>query len=402
MSALNTRLFYLFNTYYNETATPQERDELFQIITSSANDAELTALIHEAWNSLEINEPLFDPTKSLDMLNNILLNKAANDGSAKIRPPDNNRLWLKIGVAAALMVFTGIGAYLIANRQQQQLNKNNVARVSHTHDVLPGGNKAVLTLANGKTITLNSAQNGVLAQQGGASVYKTRNGQLVYGGGQNDAQEQATAMNKVSTPRGGQYQLVLSDGSKVWLNAASSLSFPAVFMGKTRDVEITGEAYFEVAKNPNKPFRVKTNNTTVEVLGTHFNINAYTDEESIKTTLLEGSVKISNSKYASVLKPGQQASLTQTGQIKVIDDPEAEYAIAWKNGVFEFKDAGIETIMRQAARWYDVDVSYQGTIPTREFNGSISRNVKASELMGMLKYAGVNFKIEDKHITVIP
>jgi hypothetical protein len=402
MSALNTRLFYLFNTYYNETATPQERDELFQIITSSANDVELTALIHEAWNSLEINEPLFDPTKSLDMLNNILLNKAANDGSAKIRPPDNNRLWLKIGVAAALMVFMGIGAYLITSRQQQQLNKNNVARVSHTHDVLPGGNKAVLTLANGKTITLNSAQNGVLAQQGGANVYKTRNGQLVYGGGQNNTQEQAAAMNKVSTPRGGQYQLVLSDGSKVWLNAASSLSFPAVFTGKTRDVEITGEAYFEVAKNPNKPFRVKTNNTTVEVLGTHFNINAYNDEESMKTTLLEGSVKISNSQNASYLKPGQQASLTQTGQIKVIDDPEAENAIAWKNGIFEFRDAGIEAIMRQAARWYDVEVSYEGKIPTREFNGAISRNVKASELLGMLKYAGVNFKIEDKHITVIP
>ena len=140
----------------------------------------------------------------------------------------------------------------------------------------------------------------------------------------------------------------------------------------------------------------------VEVLGTHFNINAYNDEESIKATLLEGSVKISNSQNASYLKPGQQASLTQTGQIKVIDDPEAENAIAWKNGVFEFKDAGIETIMRQAARWYDVDVSYQGKIPTREFNGAISRNVKASELLGMLKYAGVNFKIEDKHITVIP
>lgn len=402
MSALNTRLNYLFNTYYNETATSQERDELFHIIATSANDAELTALIHEAWDNLHINEPLFDPAKSIEMLNNILLNKNNHDNATQIRPPDKNRLWLKIGAAAALMIFAGVGAYLLSNNQQSQITRRSITKVSHTHDVLPGGNKAVLTLANGQTITLNSAQNGVLAKQGGTNVYKTRNGQLVYEAGQNAIKDQPSAMNKVSTPRGGQYQLVLNDGSKVWLNAASSLSFPAVFTGKTRDVEITGEVYFEVAKNAAKPFRVKVNNTVVEVLGTHFNINAYEDESFIKTTLLEGAVKISNKQYTGFLKPGQQASLNQDGHIIVIDEPDAQDAIAWKNGIFEFRDAGIETIMRQAARWYDVDVNYEGKIPARQFNGTISRNVKASELMGMLKYAGVNFKIEDKHITVTP
>jgi ferric-dicitrate binding protein FerR (iron transport regulator) len=209
-------------------------------------------------------------------------------------------------------------------------------------------------------------------------------------------------MNTVATPRGGQYQLVLNDGSKVWLNSASSLSFPAVFKGKTREVEITGEAYFEVAKNAKMPFKVKVNNTVVEVFGTHFNIMAYNDEAEMTTTLLEGSVKISNKQYTNMLKPGQQATINHNGPIRVTDEPDADDAIAWKEGIFQFRDADLEAIMRQAARWYDVQVSFAGKIPSKEFTGRISRNVKASELMGMLKYMGVNFKIEDKHITVLP
>jgi ferric-dicitrate binding protein FerR (iron transport regulator) len=270
------------------------------------------------------------------------------------------------------------------------------------HDVLPGGNKAVLTLANGKTITLDSAKNGLLANEGNAHIKKTHDGQLVYEGGKNEAADVPAAMNTVSTPRGGQYQLVLDDGSKVWLNSASSLSFPATFKGATREVEITGEAYFEVAKNAKMPFKVKVNNTVVEVLGTHFNIMAYNDEDAMKTTLLEGSVKISNKQFSGLLKPGQQALLKQNGPIKITDEADADDAVAWKQGIFQFRDASIEAIMRQAARWYDVQVSFAGKIPAKEFTGRISRNVKASELMGMLKYMGVNFKIEDKHITVLP
>ncbi|WP_419788535.1 FecR family protein [Mucilaginibacter sp. SP1R1] len=265
---------------------------------------------------------------------------------------------------------------------------------------MPGGNRALLTLANGKTIYLDNAQNGVLAKEGNAQVDKTRDGQLVYKDGDNGEANQVNAMNKVSTPRGGQYQLVLNDGTKVWLNSASSLSFPAVFSGKTREVEITGEAYFEVAKNAAMPFMVKTNHVVVEVLGTHFNVMAYNDEAATKTTLLEGAVKISNSEHTSFLKPGQRALLNQNGAIDVVNDPDAEDAIAWKNGLFQFRDAGIQTIMRQAARWYDVDVNYEGKIPVKQFTGSISRNVKASELLGMLKYVGVNYRIEDKHITI--
>ncbi|WP_184549685.1 FecR family protein [Mucilaginibacter sp. FT3.2] len=404
MSAFNARLNYLFNSYYQQTATEQERDELFEIINSSANDVELTALIHEAWDSLQINEPLFDAAKSMDMLNNILQSKSHQDNIHPIRPPNKNQVWLKVGVAAAMMVFVGFGAYSLFNSGKNNINKKSLAKdkAKPTHDVLPGGNKAVLTLANGKTITLDSAKNGLLASQGSAHIKKTRDGQLIYEDGKPGAADVAAEMNTVSTPRGGQYQLVLNDGSKVWLNSASSLSFPAVFKGKTREVEITGEAYFEVAKNAKMPFRVKVNNTVVEVLGTHFNIMAYNDEAEMKTTLLEGSVKINNKQYSSLLKPGQQATLGQSGPIKVTDNPDVDDAVAWKEGIFQFRDAGLETIMRQAARWYDVQVSFTGKTPTKEFTGRISRNVKASELMGMLKYIGVNFKIEDKHITILP
>lgn len=403
MSAFNARLNYLFNSYYQQTATRQEQDELFEIINSSANDVELTALIHEAWDSLQIDEPLFDAAKSMDMLNNILQSKSHPDNVHPIRPPNKNQIWLKVGVAAAMLVFVGFGAHLLLKPGKGNADKRSLAKnkPKPIHDVLPGGNKAVLTLANGKTITLDSAKNGLLANQGAAQIKKTRDGQLIYESDQ-DGNTGAEAMNTVSTPRGGQYQLVLNDGSKVWLNSASSLSFPAVFKGKTREVEITGEAYFEVAKNASMPFRVKVNNTVVEVLGTHFNIMAYNDEAEMKTTLLEGSVKINNKQYSSLLKPGQQATLSQNGPIKVTDNPDADDAVAWKEGIFQFRDAGLETIMRQAARWYDVQVNFAGKVPTKEFTGRISRNVKASELMGMLKYMGVNFKIEDKHITILP
>ncbi|WP_295718053.1 FecR family protein [Mucilaginibacter sp.] len=401
MSAVNARLTYLFNSYYHQTATQEEQDELMEIIHSSANDVEVTALIHEAWDNLEIDGPLFDRTKSIDILNSILQGKSDHDNIHPIRPPNKKQLWLKLGVAAAMMVFVGFGAYVLLRQDKNVIAKKNIAKAKHAHDVLPGGNKAILTLANGKTITLDSAKNGLLVNEGSARIHKTRDGQLVYETDKN-GDNSAAPMNTVSTPRGGQYQLVLDDGSKVWLNSASSLSFPAVFKGKTREVEITGEAYFEVAKNAKMPFRVKVNNTVVEVLGTHFNIMAYNDEAVMKTTLLEGSVKISNSQNFSMLKPGQQAQLNQNGLIKVIDNPDADDAVAWKDGIFQFRDAGIETIMRQAARWYDVQVSFAGKMPVKEFTGRISRNVKASELMGMLKYMGINYKIEDKHITVLP
>lgn len=396
MSELYARLEYLFNTYYNGTATQAERDELFEIINSSATDAELTSLIHHAWDKLDDNGPLFDRSKSEEMLTGILSVNTKQPAQVQIR--NNNLTWRRLGVAASFLFLVGFGAYIYSNQKKEAVTKKSIAKTHPKNDVLPGGNKAVLTLANGKTITLDSAQNGLLAQQGTTKINKTRNGQLVYKA--LAASNAKPEINTISTPRGGQYQLVLPDGSKVCLNSASSLTFPTFFTGKTRNVTITGEAYFEVAKNHNMPFVVKSNQTTIEVLGTHFNVMAYNDEAEMKTTLLEGSVKIKNGNESGFLKPGQQAVLNKDGKMKVLSDVDVDEVTAWKDGIFQFSGIGIDAIMRQAARWYDVEIAYEGKIPQRQFTGRISRNVKVSQLMNMLGYAGVKFKIEDKRITI--
>ncbi|PWK78978.1 FecR family protein [Mucilaginibacter oryzae] len=397
MSELYVRLNYLFDKYYKGIATPDERDELFDLIHSSANDVELAALIQQAWDNSGEETTLFSFEKSRDMLDHILKEQAPQTEISGGR--NNSSQWKKLGVAASFLILVGLGAYIFHSQKKAVVSKKDIARNQPKNDALPGGNKAILTLANGKTITLDSARNGLLARQGTTRINKTRNGQLVY----NTEGETTTTpqINTISTPRGGQYQLILPDGSKVCLNSASSLSFPTFFTGKTRDVSITGEAYFEVAKNHNMPFLVKSNQTTIEVLGTHFNVMAYNDEAEMKTTLLEGAVKINSGGESGVLKPGQQAVLNKKGRMKVLNDIDVDEVTAWKDGIFQFNGIGIDAIMRQAVRWYDVDVSYEGKIPQRQFTGRISRNVKVSQLLNMLSYAGVKFKIENMHITVL-
>jgi len=269
--------------------------------------------------------------------------------------------------------------------------KNNVA---------PGGDKALLTLSDGKQIVLNDAKNGVITSQGHAKINKEKNNQLIYEASASQLNS-PVVYNTISTPKGGQFQIVLSDGSKVWLNAASSITFPTTFSKSERLVTISGEVYFEVTKNPHQPFKVVAGKQTVEVLGTHFNINAYDDERTIKTTLVEGSVKVSAGSETSILKPNQQSAIAHDGSdainIKTVD---TENVLAWTNGNFEFEKAEVSDIMRQAARWYDVTVKYEGAVSPRRFTGSISRNVNLSELLKMLKYTGVNFKIEGKTVIV--
>ncbi|TSD67345.1 DUF4974 domain-containing protein [Inquilinus sp. KBS0705] len=396
METSRLRLSYLFNCYYNKTATPQERDELFKIIAAGESDKQLSNLIRDAWESLHIDAPLFDAQKTDELLNNIL--KAE---SAPININRNNTLflWLKISAAAAVLVFLGFGAYHFLGDGEQPVQKKIAKAKPVLHDALPGGDKAILTLANGQTITLNNAKNGTLAKQGGAVVSKTADGQLVYNiAGMADAA--MPTINTIATPRGGQYQVVLPDGTRVWLNAASTLKFPTRFTGSLRQVEITGEAYFEVTKNAAMPFRVKTSRAQIEVLGTHFNVMDYSDESLMKTTLLEGSVNITTGNATNRLKPGEQAQVNATGNTKVVTDVDVDDEVAWKNGIFQFRDAGIDVILRQASRWYDVDVVYKGQIPKREFTGRIARNVKASELLNMLKYTGVDVGIEGKRIIV--
>lgn len=397
MKISNLRLRYLFDRYYNKTATPQEQDELFAIIDAGAGSEELSLLIRQVWDDLKPDvAPLFNSDKTNAILKNIL----GSDGLGTDKKTHNNIfLWAKIASAAIVLFFVSFGLHLYF--QAKKVSQNQIVKAkSKLHDALPGGNKAVLTLANGKTIILDNAQNGTLARQGNTLIKKAADGQLIYNVAALANANSAPSINTISTPRGGQYQVILPDGTKVWLNSASSLRFPTRFTGVSRQVEIIGEAYFEVTKKPAMPFRVKTNRAEIEVLGTHFNVMAYDDEKTMKTTLLEGAVNIKSGTFSARLKPGQQAQINTTGQSKVVSDVDLEDEIAWKNGIFQFRDAEIDVILRQAARWYDVDVTYKSKVPAKEFTGRISRNVKASELLNMLKYAGINLDIEGKNIIV--
>ncbi len=399
MDKIYSRLPYLFNSYFDKTATEEERDELFRLIQLSENDQELSGLISEAWENLKVQGPIFELSKSEDILSKILNHHDQEAQEDLSKPAISYFYWIKLAAAAIVLVFIGVAVFLFTNHPRQ--NKQIIVKSRPLSDAFPGGNKAILKLANGKTIILDNTSNGVLVKIGNTKINKAQDGLLVYKTNKNASQNPNHSINTITTPRGGQYQIVLSDGSKVWLNAASSLSFPTQFTGNYREVKITGEAYFEVAKNAAIPFRVKTGRAEIEVLGTHFNVMAYDDENEMKTTLLEGAVRIkSKNNTTSILKPGQQAILDATGKQKVTEDIDVDDAVAWKNGMFQFRDAGIEVIMRQAARWYDVNISYDGKIPQRQFTGRISRNVKASVLLNMLKYTGVNLKIEGKNIII--
>lgn len=311
----------------------------------------------------------------------------------------------RIAAAAVVVLAIGTGVYyLTKDSSPKQLAQNNPAAPVKA-DVAPGGNKAVLTLADGSQIILDSAKEGTITEQGTVKVIKLNNGQIAYNGGVNARGEMQ--YNTISTPRGGQYKVILSDGTEVWLNAASSIRYPTAFAGTTRNVEIAGEVYFEVAKDKTRPFVVKKTNdaATIQVLGTHFNVNAYDDEADMKVTLLEGSVKVAKGSSENILKPGQQAILRQTAGngINVINDVDVEEVMAWKNGRFDFGEkANIEDIMRQLARWYDVDVEYRGKV-TQQFWGSVPRDVNAGEVFKKLEATGgVHFKIEGKKVIVMP
>lgn len=307
-------------------------------------------------------------------------------------------LWPRIAAAASIILCLAISGYFLLNKQQQL---QHIAQ-SPVHDIAPGGNKAILTLANGKKIILNDAANGKLAVQSGIKVIKAANGQITYTIANTKTVNTNVAFNTIETPVGGQYQVILPDGTKVWLNAASVFRYPVMFTGKERKVELTGEAYFEVAHNKNMPFRVVNPRQTIEVLGTHFNIMAYDDEMSVKTTLLEGSVKVSDANHSIVLNPGQQSQV-KGPSIEVINDANISDVVAWRNGRIQFSNSNIESIMRMLSRWYNIDVRYTGSKISTSFGGSVSRSKNLSVILKVLESTGdVHFKIEGRRVTVMP
>jgi transmembrane sensor len=310
-------------------------------------------------------------------------------------------LWYRVAAAAIILVFLSVGVYIVSQQidKRQQQTALNLSR-----SITPGGNSAILTLNNGQQIALTGAQNGQLATQGNTAVTKTADGHVAYDPKQAVAHvnsSQNLVYNTMTTPTGGTYNLTLSDGTKVSLDAASSIRYPVDFNGNERRVEITGQAYLEVAHNKLKPFRVTSNGQTVEVLGTHFNINAYTDEGSTKTTLLEGRVKVSKAGKVAFLQPGQQ-SVVLTGDANIdVNDADIETTMAWKTGIFRFKRADLQTVMRQFSRWYNVQVFYEGNVPDAAITGKVQRNANASHVLEILNKLGIKFKIEGRKITIL-
>lgn len=301
------------------------------------------------------------------------------------------KLWPRIAAAASIILVIAAGLFY-ANTIQTRSGGSNITK---DNDIAPGSNKAVLTLADGKQLILTGAKNGALASEDDAVIKKTADGQLVYEG---TAGSRSSALyNHIATPRGGQYTVMLSDGTKVILNAASSLKYPTTFKGADRTVELTGEGYFEVAHNRSKPFKVISAGQTVEVLGTHFNINAYADEPNVKTTLLEGSVNVNG----TIIKPNQQTVLAVSRQI-IVKQVDASDAVAWKDGLFKFDHTDIKTSMRQIARWYDVEVVYEGDVENEQFYGKIERSYTLSEVLKVLELSKIHFKMDGKKIIVTP
>lgn len=312
--------------------------------------------------------------------------------------------YYRILAAAVVLIVLSIGVLFYSIDSKPGLKQ---AKAKLDEQILPGGERATLTLSDGTRIILDSAKNSVLSYQAGVIIRKIADGQLTYtfsdtqGAGSADNGVATENFNIIETPPGGKYSLQLPDGSKVFLNSSSTLKFPVSFIRSERKVVLDGEAYFEVAHDAAKPFKVESGEQIVQVLGTHFNVNSYKNEPLIKTTLLEGSVKVfrQNTKASRTLKPGQEANLGRTGEITVATADTVQ-ALGWKKGVFVFNDLQLVDIMRQLERWYNVNVDYS-TIPRTRFNGVISRDVSLAKALEMLEVTGgVEFKIEGRTVMI--
>jgi len=358
------------------------------------------------YNTFELNDDLINDDNEADYHQiKLAIKKTADfkiDQHNKQQVGKQRSVWTRYAAAATVLICFSVGLYFIVKQSHKKEQRNQIAQqVIH-----PGGNKAMLTLSNGTKILLDDAHKGEIAKQSNVSITKTAGNQIVYATspGKNLPGNQQLAyqlQNTISTPNGGQYQLILPDGTKVMLNAASSLTYPASFHGNERLVQLDGEAYFEVAKNKKMPFRVKSGDQTVEVLGTHFNINAYQDESSIKTTLLEGAVKVSSGIKSALIIPGQQAVINRSGAGEILKHTvDVDKETAWKNGLFSFQNDDLHSIMRQVARWYDVKVVYADNLPNEKFIGEISRSSDLSDVFKILELNNVRFEVAGKTVTV--
>lgn len=408
------RLQYLFQQYLSNQINEDEYAELWSLLQAEREKNALSDDLQFLWEEAAGADPIISKKEWNKKIGQLIDKTEAEAGSTR-----KTLLWRpwRWVAAAAIIIILVIGGSIFLSKNKLPSDEMITVHKVQQKDIVPGGSKAVLTLANGSTIVLDSVSQGTIAQQGNARVMKLNNGQISYRNSTASVQE--AVYNTLTVPRGGEYQIMLPDGTKVWLNAASSIRFPTAFNGNDRDVEITGEAYFEVTKDPAKPFNVSVDDgIKVEVLGTHFNVDAYNDEPTAKVTLLKGKIRVSRlttgsaasfrlrstngSETSQILEPGQQAQVKRGGNIKVINNTDINEAVAWKNDLFWFNDSNIQEVMRELSRWYNVDVVIKGNI-IKHFTGSIPRDVNVSKVFEILQSTGgIHFEIQDGKIIVSP
>lgn len=383
----------LLDRYLTNSLSTKERKQFAEALEHPEFKEELERVLESSFIA-DTYVAAENPHRS-ERLQQLLQQKLSKYSSETQTEKPRSIVYLSRWIAAAiLLLIIGSAAFFFwPKTNNQPLATKSIEK---TNDILPGHEGAVLSLSDGTKIVLDSAQNGALALQGDVQIVK-QNGQILYKG-KNDE----VVYNNITTERGRMWSVTLPDGTKVWLNAESSLHYPLTFAGNERLVEMTGEAYFEVAHNAALPFKVKVANQVVEVLGTHFNINAYTNEPSVRTTLLEGLVRISKGNSQEFIHPNEEASVSNNSANIKINKVDAQNAIAWKNGYFSFHNADLKTVMRQLSRWYDIDVVYDKNIPHLEFEGAIDRSLNLSAVLRILEKTRVEFKIEDKKLIILP
>lgn len=389
------QLEYLMQQYANRTLNGLERQELMQWLESEDNisDEALNALLEQYLPSGEVEMPE-DWRQAVDhIVATDRLPLAVPLQSPVTRPAGRLYKMIRYGAAAAILLLTAGAVYYFTSRPADPAPAVATTRQPAANDALPGSDGAVLTLADGSKIVLDSLGNGTVASQQGATVVLD-NGKLQYN------PEKATVTdivyNTMTTPRGRQFRLTLPDGSRVWMNAASSLRFPTQFSLHERRVELGGEAYFQVAASREKPFIVQLpDNNTIEVTGTHFNVKAYSDETDTRTTLLEGIVTIKTNEKERTMKPGQQTRITAGGAITLVPGANTQQAIAWMSRSFSFDKDDMETVLRQLARWYDIEVKYLGAIPKTPITSNISMDNNLSDILAVLKQSGLKCSLEN-------
>jgi transmembrane sensor len=399
------KLKRLLQDYFNNTINHADCMELLEYL-KNADAGKIEAYISE--DLLKLDEgPELVPSQARDIWKQITSD--ARYTNIAVHVTDNlsptiklyRRTWFR--VAATLLVFLAVGLIFFNRQFSRPVASKRYIKHENTIVILPGSTKATLTTANGEVLVLEQAANGLIAKSGNIKVLKTHSGQIIYNLKDQKplSSVQQVSYNTLTTPRGGEYQVVLADGTKIWLNASSSITYPTVFNNKERRVKLSGEAYFEVAKDARKPFYVNTANGQIRVLGTHFNISAYSDDEVTSTTLLEGAVQVTKNQSSSLLKPGQQASISYGSDYIKVTEAKIDEVMAWKNGYFVFDEDNIADIMKKVARWYDVDVQYHGPTDDQKFGGTFHRSKSITELLHYLEKIGnIHFLITGRRITV--